>query len=84
MQGNRKVLNLLVLVLNSCAQMSPSINSGFGTKQNRRKTLRKLVAEIDGLSLAYGLELHLRGNSKVLGRMAILFFDEGGVLGWRG
>jgi hypothetical protein len=52
----------------------------FGTKQNRRKTLRKLMAVIGGESLAYGLEIHLRGNSKVLGRIAILFFDKGGVL----
>jgi hypothetical protein len=59
MQGNRKVLILLDVVLNSCAQMSdlpPSESIGsqaflrrsFRTKQNRRKTLRKLVAVIGG------------------------------------
>jgi hypothetical protein len=49
------------------------------------KTRRKTSATIgNGQSLAYELELHLRGNSKVLGRIAILFFDEGGVLVWRG
>ena len=56
---NRKVLIPLVNVLNSCAQMSdlpPSESIGsqaflrrsFRTKQNRRKTLRKLVAVIGG------------------------------------
>jgi hypothetical protein len=38
------------------------------------------MAEIGSQSLAYGLEIHLRGNSKVLGRIVILLFDEGGVL----
>jgi hypothetical protein len=41
------------------------LGRSFRTKQNRRKTLRKLMAAIEsGWSLAYGLEIHLRGNSK--------------------
>ena len=54
------------------------------TKQNRRKVAQDGMAEIGGgQSLAFGLEIHLRGNSKVLGRIAIFLFDEGGALHWR-
>ena len=98
MQGNRKVLNLSVSVtITSCPGWPAGnlasrsgiagliLEAGWERDRIGAKTRRKTSAAIgNGQSLAYGLELHLRGNSKVLGRIAILFFDEGGVLGWRG
>jgi hypothetical protein len=51
-----------------------------GNETESAQNAQEALVEIGGQGLAYGLEIHLRGNSKVLGRIAILLFDEGGVL----
>jgi len=56
------------------------LGESFGTKQNRRKTLRKLMAAIGGIEPGVWVGNTPSWQFKVLGRIAILLFDEGGAL----